>query len=126
MSYADKSDRDDDNGRPDGHPDGRPEGLSSGTNKWNGRTLVHHPVCDPTTPATVAAGGLCLDQWSRGSEGRLGMLAFQWLCIVPGRQEVDGNQVESGCFGVEMSLPLCAIGIVLQLICLRLMGGVCI
>ena len=54
------------------------------------------------------------------------MLAFLWLCIVPGRQEVDGNQVESGCFGVKMSLPLCAIGIVLQLIFLRLMGGACI
>ena len=54
------------------------------------------------------------------------MLAFQWLCVVPGRQEVDGNQVESGCFGVKMSLPLCAIGIVLQLIFLKLMGGACI
>ena len=43
--------------------DGRPEGLSSGTSKWSGRTLVHHPVCDPTTPAAAAAGGLCLDQW---------------------------------------------------------------
>ena len=40
----------------------RPEGLNSGTSNWSGRTLVLHLVYDPTTPAEVAVGGLCLDQ----------------------------------------------------------------
>ena len=36
------------------------EELSNGTSSWGGRTLTHHLVCDPTTLAVMAVGGLWL------------------------------------------------------------------
>ena len=104
----------------------RPEGLSRETSNWGGKMLALHPECDPTTPAKVALGDRYLDRWFQGSEGKLGMLVFRWLCVVPNPRVVDGNQVESGCFGVEMLLLLCVVETVLQLTFLRLMGGACV
>ena len=88
--------------------------------------LALHPECDPTTPAEVALGDRYLDRWFQGSEGKLGMLVFRWLCIVPSPRVVDGSQVESGCCGVGMLVLLSVIETVLRLIFQKLMGGACI
>ena len=40
--------------------DDRSEELSNGTSSWGGRTPTHLLVCDPTTLAVRAVGGLWL------------------------------------------------------------------